>query len=80
MEDNDDDRRQILDRANRLLQQSQTLRRLADELLQESQDIRAAVKRGTTKKSGKAKRRWLAVGSMRVAKGTAGPRLFGGGF
>jgi len=42
----DDGRRTIIDRANRMLRQSRTLRKLADELLQESKDIRRAEKAG----------------------------------
>jgi hypothetical protein len=38
-----DDRRTILDRANRLIRQSKVLRKLSDELLQESDDIRGSV-------------------------------------
>lgn len=38
------ERRIILDRASRMLRQSQTLRKLSDELLQESRDIRKSVK------------------------------------
>jgi len=37
-------RRQIIERADRLLKQSKTLRKLSDELLSESHDIRAATK------------------------------------
>jgi hypothetical protein len=36
-------RRTIIERADRLLKQSKTLRRLSDELLTESSDIRTAV-------------------------------------
>jgi hypothetical protein len=44
------DRKLIIDRANRMLQQSRTLRRLADELQQESRDLKASAKpvRSTT--------------------------------
>jgi hypothetical protein len=44
MADDSEPRRTILDRANRLLKQSKTLRKLSDELLQESRDIRTSVK------------------------------------
>ena len=40
----DGDRRTIIDRANRMLKQSRTLRKLSEELLKESNDIRASVK------------------------------------
>jgi hypothetical protein len=45
-----DERKQIIDRANRMLQQSRTLRRLADELQQESRDLKTSAKavRSTT--------------------------------
>jgi hypothetical protein len=36
----DDDRRTIIDRANRMMKQSQVLRKLADELMDESRDLR----------------------------------------
>ena len=36
-----DDRRTILDRANRMVRQSKTLRKLSEELMQESNDIKA---------------------------------------
>jgi hypothetical protein len=39
------ERKTIIDRANRMVVQSRTLRRLADELLQESRDLKASVKR-----------------------------------
>ena len=39
-----DDRQKIIDRANRMVVQSRTLRRLADELLQESHDLKASAK------------------------------------
>jgi hypothetical protein len=38
-----DDRRTIIDRANRLVRQSKTLRKLSEELLQESHDIRGSL-------------------------------------
>jgi hypothetical protein len=40
-----DDRQKIIDRANRMVVQSRTLRRLADELLQESRDLKASANR-----------------------------------
>jgi hypothetical protein len=40
-----DERKTIIDRANRMVVQSRTLRRLADELLQESRDLKASAKR-----------------------------------
>jgi hypothetical protein len=42
MPSDEDNRRTIISRANRMLRQSQTLRKLSDELLQESKDLRAA--------------------------------------
>jgi hypothetical protein len=46
-----DERRIVLDRANRMLKQSRTLRRLSDELLKESNDLRAAAKDTKRKKA-----------------------------
>jgi CHAD domain-containing protein len=43
----DEDRKRIIDRANRLLRQSKTLRKLSDELLDESHDLRVSVRRLT---------------------------------
>jgi hypothetical protein len=40
-----DERTRIIDRANRVLQQSRTLRRLANELQQESRDLKSYAKR-----------------------------------
>jgi hypothetical protein len=37
----DDDRRVVIDRANRMLKQSAVLRKMADELLQEARDLKA---------------------------------------
>ncbi|HEY2432187.1 MAG TPA: hypothetical protein VGJ18_22955 [Gemmatimonadaceae bacterium] len=56
-DDHADDRRRILDRANRMLNQSRTLRKLADELKEESGVIRKSAKtlspkRRATKKRG----------------------------
>lgn len=50
-DDDRDQRRIIIDRANRMMKQSRTLRRLANELQQESRDIRGSAKRKTTKTS-----------------------------
>lgn len=41
----DREHRRILDRANRMLRQSKTLRKVSDELLRESADLRQSVKR-----------------------------------
>ena len=41
----DKDHRRIIDRANRMLKQSRTLRRVADELLGESRDLRVSARR-----------------------------------
>ncbi len=51
------ERQRILDRANRMLKQSQTLRRLADELLEESQDLQESVRKQREKQSLQRKRR-----------------------
>jgi hypothetical protein len=40
----DENRRIIIDRANRMLRQSKMLRKMSDELLHESNDIRRSVK------------------------------------
>jgi len=45
----DPERRQIIDRANRMLKQSKRLRKLADELQSESDDIRRSTKRPKAK-------------------------------
>jgi hypothetical protein len=45
----DEERRTIIDRANRMLRQSKTLRKLADELRQESNDLRVTAKNVKTK-------------------------------
>jgi hypothetical protein len=50
------DHKRILDRANRMLKQSRTLRRLSDELKQESADIRWSVKHANEKNAKKAKK------------------------
>jgi len=49
----DHERRRILDRANRMLRQSETLRKLSDELLSESNDLRNTVKRRPKKRTRK---------------------------
>lgn len=41
----DPDRKRIMDRADRMLGQSKRLRKVADELLTESNDLRRSVKR-----------------------------------
>jgi len=40
----DQDRKRIMDRANRMLEQSKVLRKLSDELLKESRDLRVSAK------------------------------------
>jgi hypothetical protein len=56
MSDNET-RRTVIDRANRMLRQSQTLRRLADELLRESNDLRTTAKDIKPKKSTRSRAR-----------------------
>jgi hypothetical protein len=46
-----DERRIVIDRANRMLKQSRTLRKLSDELLKESNDLRATAKDTKPKKA-----------------------------
>jgi hypothetical protein len=46
----DEERRKIIDRANRLLKQSKDLRKMSDELLQESKDIRDAIRKRKPRK------------------------------
>ena len=53
----DDNHRIIIDRANRMLRQSKTLRKLSDELLKESKDLRTAAKDQKRKKSKRARSR-----------------------
>jgi hypothetical protein len=51
-------RRAIIERANRLLKQSKTLRKLSDELITESNDIRSSVVKlaaGSNRKGGRKK-------------------------
>lgn len=51
-------RRKIVDRADRMVQQSKRLRKLADELITESNDLREAVQRvKPTRKSPRKKKR-----------------------
>ena len=50
----DTDRRTIISRAERMLKQSQLLRKMSDELLKESKDIRRAAK--PKSKSGRKRR------------------------
>lgn len=52
----DQERRTIIDRANRMVRQSKTLRKLSDELLQEANDLRAVAKKPKTKKAGRVRR------------------------
>jgi hypothetical protein len=47
MADDESERRRIIDRANRMLRQSRALRKLADELRQESSELRVSGKRIT---------------------------------
>ena len=49
----DQGRRLILDRANRMLQQSQTLRKVSESLLQKSDDLRTSEKAPTGKGAAK---------------------------
>ena len=51
----DESRRIIIDRANRMLRQSKTLRKMSDELLQESKAIRRSVKALKPKRSRQSK-------------------------
>ena len=52
----DENRRKIIDRANRILRQSKILRKLSDELLRESKDLRQAAHGVETKKKKRARR------------------------
>ncbi len=52
-----DEHSRILERANRMLRQSRTLRKLSDELLEESNDIRAAVRKARADKTSKTSRK-----------------------
>jgi len=51
MATDEENRRTIISRANRMLRQSKTLRKLSDELLQESNDLREAAKDTKRKQS-----------------------------
>jgi len=51
MANDEQNQRTIINRANRMLRQSQTLRKVSDELLAESKDLRAAAKDTKRKKS-----------------------------
>ncbi len=57
MASDDENRRTIINRANRMLRQSKTLRKLSDELLKESKDLRTAAKDMKRKKSRRAARK-----------------------
>jgi hypothetical protein len=57
MASDEQNQRTIINRANRMLRQSQTLRKVSDELLAESKDLRAAAKDTKRKKSRRAARR-----------------------
>jgi hypothetical protein len=57
MASEEENRRTIISRANRMLRQSKTLRKLSDELLNESKDLRAAAKDTKRKKSRRAARK-----------------------
>ena len=56
-DDHEHDRARIIDRANRMLKQSRTLRRLADELRDESGVIRRSAKALPRKKGSKHKKK-----------------------
>ena len=56
MTDDSADHKRILERANRMLKQSRTLRRLSDELKDESADIRRSVKHANEKSAKNAKK------------------------
>src|SRR4051812_37139754 len=57
MASDDQNQRKIISRANRMLRQSQTLRKLPDELLEESKDLRPAAKDTQPKKARRATRK-----------------------
>jgi hypothetical protein len=57
MASDEDTRQTIISRANRMLRQSRTLRKLSDELLEESKDLREAAKDTKRKKSRPGPRR-----------------------
>jgi len=52
----DSNRKRILDRADKMLKQSRTLRRVSDELLAESRDIRMSAPRAGREKKPRARR------------------------
>jgi hypothetical protein len=56
MSDDDVDRQRVLDRANRMVRQSKILRKMAEELRQESSDLRRSVRRRPKKVDGGKKR------------------------
>jgi hypothetical protein len=56
-DDGEAERRRIVARANRMMKQSQTLRKLADELLEESRDLHQSVNKQRAKQSSRRKRR-----------------------
>jgi hypothetical protein len=51
----DQDRKRIVDRANRMVEQSRILRKLSDELLKESRDLRVSAKDAPKKRPRKSK-------------------------
>jgi hypothetical protein len=53
----DQDRKRIMDRANRMLEQSKVLRKLSDELLKESRDLRVSANDMSRKRLRKPKPR-----------------------
>ena len=53
---NDENRRTVIERADRTLRQSRTLRKLAGELLQESKEQRDSAKGKRKKAGGRARR------------------------
>jgi hypothetical protein len=57
MASDEQNQRTIINRANRMLRQSQTLRKVSDELLAESKDLRAAAKDTKRKKSRRTARK-----------------------
>jgi hypothetical protein len=59
MGSDEDNRRTIISRANRMLRHSKTLRKLSDELLKESKDLRVAakdIKRKNSRRGARKKR------------------------
>jgi hypothetical protein len=50
---NDPKRRTIIDRANRMLKRSRRLRKIADELLDESNDLKSAASRLLARTAGR---------------------------